>query len=337
MLLSKPYNHEISILSVDIQKGDFVNTPIYTLDNLKINELIVLGEHIYMATLVENKPVFLHIDLPNRKTNTFSFESRGENRFNPISIDSESQLVHLPVTNLYQGCYTTILHSYFKGKSINKITLPKQENKNLINAQWFPLLNQTHFIIGNYNLNIQREISQGLFAGQVNNQGSFKTIRYHDYATNQDYFGYLDKEDQEAMREKITKIQSANKDFHLRYHSQPQRLQRFKDKIIVIDNAFDINLSPKRYSSTRTYVNLPRGWYYSHSTISAFSLGGKLLWTNSVAIDQLKPEKDQHLLQTGYRDNIILSAFLDKNQIHYQKHHINGDSFEKCYKKNLLC
>ncbi|GCC53372.1 hypothetical protein SanaruYs_36150 [Chryseotalea sanaruensis] len=185
-----------------------------------------------------------------------------------------------------------------EGDFIIQKVLPTDGNKSLVFGRINQSVDDTKIVAGVYG-NRNSEYSKGLFVAAIDPFGDSQ-VKYYNFADLENFFSYMKINRQKRVKYRIDKRKNKGKENRFNYRLLVHELVPYKDQFILLGEAFypkyksiDRSISPgffsrSGYGYSGNSEMIFDGYRYTHATVLAFDVNGKLQWDNTFEINDVK-------------------------------------------------
>ncbi len=226
--------------------------------------------------------------------------------------NDEMGLFTVMVSDRNKNKYNTIIAKTFtsRGDLVQENSITPEEKKNLVDAVSTTFNGGYQYIAGTYSKN-SSSYSRGLYLSRFAN-GRQQFIKYHEYASLNNFFGYMTTKREQRVKERIKrraeKGKSSNFNYRLLVHDI---IQRDNEYLLVAEAYYPrySTYTTGAYSQYARYSPTFLGYNFTHAIVVAFNQKGEILWDNSFKID--------NVLTYGLEDLVAVNVYKDKVVLMY--------------------
>jgi hypothetical protein len=214
------------------------------------------------------------------------------------------------------------IRNYDAEGNLNKtIVLEPGPAKNLIFGQSVKMPDDEQVVAGVYGR--FTEYSRGLFVAHISPYGEYQ-INYYNFGDLQHFFSYMKAKREKRIKDRIERRKIKGKKIKFNYRLLVHNLIPYKDKYIMLGEAFYPQYSSRSYNQGYSYSSIGQfyrndlvfeGYHYTHAVVIGFTKKGKLLWDNSFEINDIKSFELEQFVKIHPEESRIVLLYLFQNII----------------------
>jgi len=274
------------------------------------------------------KPFLYQADFNTNTVKPFPFQKGGNAMVTSISVDTLKQETHVFLTQKLNKNNIQFKMFTFDADGKNSEVVPLNiDNKyDITSGKLLSISNDEKIIIGTFNIRPKRykesyanmpqamsATSTGIFYAKISD-GKQEFIKTYPFSKFSNFYAYLSHRAKGKMNKRIAKKEAKGKDYNPQYNILFQDLQKNKDELIMVAEAFypeyethcHTDFNPNGTTSQRCY-SVFIGYRFTHAIVGGFDTDGNMLWDNTLQMMDvlsydLKP-KVKYLIEN---DEILL-------------------------------
>lgn len=323
-LFAVPQTTKINIVRIDFERGEIDEFKGDLLSEIDITSFKVLSNTAFIGGLFFEKPVINSFSFFNLKSKVLHGLFSNNQEISSLEVDENHAEFHVFVKERIKGKCGLALQTYStEGKSLRTIHLPENpESNTFMNGKMLPLNENETFLVGNFANNCS-EYAKGLYLTQLEN-GVEKNTSLINFSDLKNFFSYMSPKRQERIKEKIEQKKREGKDPNLSYKLLAHDLiTTEKGAVLVAEIYYTFSRNPSNYytinSARPNRRELQEDYRFTHTVICEFNKEGKILWDNSVVMDNLESLDLIQQVQVSQLQNRWLLAYLKKGRVFIQE------------------
>lgn len=313
-LFKKVGESKIGVLRIDFDSGDKIYNEGDMLTNMDVEQFVVLRSKAIITGTYNDRPVavlFSFFDktskvLPELHANFFDI--------NEIDVNEQTENIYIMLKNQRHCEY--ILKTYnYDGKLI-KATQIGDRQQTPVSGKILTLNDKEAILTGSYADGCS-QLSKGIYIQHLD-QKEPQFIKFEDL---NNFFKFMSPKREEKMKQRIKNRKQQGKELKLRYRLNLHDIEQTPDGWILIAEVFYPEYkspSSTAFSTLRAYRvgnEVYNNFRFTHTVICSFDKSGKLIWDNSVSLDELESSELSEKVQISMVDNTFLLAYPDENMI----------------------
>lgn len=317
VLLKKDDKTDIAILRVDLTSGDKTFVEGNMLTNMDIEHFSVLKSKAFIGGKYNDRPVVVMYSMFDNSAKVLPEIHANHLQINDIGVNETTETIYIMMKNERNCQYILKIYNY-EGKSIENITLGDKD-KTPITGEILDKIGNSQLLTGSYAEGCSL-YSLGLYLLDLSNDDS--KIQYFSFADFNNFFGYLNEKRAAKMKLRIKEKKMKGKEVKLRYRLLQHEIIPTKEGWMMIAEIFYPEYkSPSNntvFGNWRTYRignEMYNNFRYTHAIICSFDKNGKLLWDNSISLNNIESNALLEKVQVSYNENNIVLAYPDDEKI----------------------
>ncbi|MFY0600005.1 MAG: hypothetical protein JXR03_10065 [Cyclobacteriaceae bacterium] len=315
---------ELLLYEIDAETTDIETYEINTVFPMLLSEFEVLNGTVLLAGSTNYKPAMLTYDFVEQKPKVIPgiYDKQGE--ILDLLMDDELGMFTVIISERTANKNFTVIAKTFtsSGDLIQENKVLPSEKQNIVDGVATNFYGGFQYMAGTYSKK-STTYSNGFYLAKFIN-GRQQLIKYHDYASLDNFFSYMNEKREQRMKEKIKKKAERGKNPNLSYRLLVHDIIQRGDEYLMIAEAYYPRYSNSyssysaygRYSPNSRYNTSFMGFNFTHAVVVAFDKNGEILWDNSFSIDNvLTYGLEEFVSVSTYKDKVVL-MYLDENVIH---------------------
>ena len=288
----------LTIYSYNLADGSLKTLKVKLLSSNYLGDAVLMGQHIYLATMMKKLPLLSMIDL-----------SSGKNTAVVIPIQTPLANIKNMVANHEKGLLTVTVQGGFSkkdvrtthfevyffevGKTQPSISVPieNEQGKYTLDASITWQGEESFVVTGSYSLD--RDVAaNGLYLALFE-QGKQRWIRYHNFGDMPNFFTYMNKRQQIKAEKAVQKKKEKGKDDVIEVLVVSHEVERLANQYVLVAERY----YPTYRQSVNTYfvngqmqtqtVMMFDGYEYTHGVVLGLDESGNKLWDHCFELDNL--------------------------------------------------
>ncbi|MEP0365888.1 MAG: hypothetical protein ABJN36_10410 [Cyclobacteriaceae bacterium] len=319
---SKYDNTELLLFEVQAESAVIDSYEINTVFPIELTEFEVLESTVLLTGNTNYRPVALTYNFIDQKPKVIPgiYDKHGE--IQDLIMDDELGTFTLIVSERMPDRRYTIIAKTFTsgGDLIQENTIDPGDEQSIVDGVATHFYGGYQYMAGTFSEK-STTYSYGFYLAKFVN-GRQQLIKYHNYASLDNFFEYMGEKREKRMKERIRRKAARGKNPGLSYRLLVHDIVQRGDEYLLVAEAYY-----PRYSSSSggtynrfDYMNNAgtafMGYNFTHAIVVSFDRNGNILWDNSFAIDNvLTYSKEEFVAVNVYNDKVVL-MYLDENFIH---------------------
>jgi hypothetical protein len=326
-LFSEPQTPNIVIARINLEHGDIDEFKGKLLGNVDIDFFKVLENTAFLGGSYYEKPIVISFSFFHQKGTVLHGLYDEHLEVNGLEVDEKRNEVNVIVKERRSGKCGLAIQTYSsEGKSLRTIHVPDLDGNSLsfISGKMLPLNEKETLLVGNYSNNCN-EFSKGLYLTRLE-EGLEKGTSIIKFADLKNFFSFMSPKRQEKMKERIEQKKKEGKEPNFSYKLLVHNLlQTEKGSLLIAEIYYaqpknSTNLSASILSGrSGEKDNRTEEYTFTHAVICEFDKTGKILWDNSLVMDNLQSDDLVEQVQVSRLEGKWLLAFLKKGKLNLQQ------------------
>jgi len=298
------------IIRLNSHSGEALAYKFRNLVPMSINEFKVVdgGRKLLVGGYFNYRPVVVLYDLLTNRPNILPGLINHPGIIIQLEKNDEFGTINLLVRNFDRRSPGTWLKTYsYQGQLLKNLKLESPPNQSLIHAHSFQVDSLLHISAGVFG-KTGSDFSYGVF---VNTSGPERQSNSKIYFGDLDnFFSFLKPGGQERKRRRVEKKKAKNKEKKFYYRMKVLQVEKVQEQYVLLAEAYYMKYNNSSYA----YFE---GFKYTHATVVGFDETGKVLWDNSIKIEDVKTLMLDQVVFSQNGENSTLLLYQNKNKIHY--------------------
>lgn len=319
---SRYRSEDLLVYKIDAKTSDFAKMEIHTVFPIQLTFFEVLDDNIIFAGYTNYRPVLLTYNLEEQKPKVVPGFYDTNSDILDIIIDDDSRMFTvIQQEKMKNHRYTISAKTYTSaGDLIQQNSVNPGERQNLVDGSSTTFYGGFQYISGTYSRKASH-YSRGLYLAKFVN-GKQLFIKYHEYASLTNFFGYLTDKREKRVKDRIERKREKGKNPKFSYRLVVHDIIQRGDEFIMIAEAYYPRYSNySNYSSPSAWPGDARynpsfvGYKYTHAIVVSFDRNGNIIWDNSFEINDMETfTLEEFVAVSTYEDKIVL-MYLEENSI----------------------
>lgn len=317
VLLKKDNKTEIAILRVDLNSGDKIYVEGKMLTDMDIEHFSVLKSKAFIGGKYNDRPVVVMFSMFDNSAKVLPEIHANHLQINDIGVNENAETIYIMMKNERNCQYILKMYNY-DGKSIENITLGDKE-KTPITGEILDKIGSSQLLTGSYAEGCSL-FSLGLYLLDLSKEND--KIQYFSFADFNNFFGFMNPKREAKIKSRIKEKKMKGKEVKLRYRLLLHEIIPTKEGWMMVAEIFYPEYkSPTNnitYGNWRTYRignEMYNNFRYTHAVICSFDKNGKLLWDNSISLNNIESNTLLEKVQVSYNEKNIILAYPDDEKI----------------------
>ncbi|MGA0559912.1 hypothetical protein ACO2Q8_24840 [Larkinella sp. VNQ87] len=332
-LLKENADEKIAVMRLNLEDGSIESFKGDLVTPMDIFHFRVLDNIAYLGGYYRSRPVVMSFSFFDLTTKVLPGLYTNHIQLNNIEIDEPRRLVHVMTDATHQrNCEFTVRTYSYEGKLLRTVNLDGNTHS-LISGKLLPLNDEESLLVGNYS-NDCTPYSQGVYISRIRNsaatpgdaiQGNNMAVtpteetRYIDFSELQNFFNYMKPKRQQKMLARLARRKDQGKDTKFRYRLLVHDLIPTDEGLMMLAEVYYPQYRGSAYpylGSVRSYDRYQEGYRYTHAFLCGFDKKGRLLWDNSLPIQDLTSYDLHQMVQVLQDGNTTILAYPHEGEIH---------------------
>jgi hypothetical protein len=328
-------NFDFNVIAMDIRSRGYRSYLVKNLIPFSPSDFNITTTAILIGGYFNSRPVVLHFSFASGRSRLLPgfFNDLGE--INQIKTYDDGLIDILVSTRNIQRKKVLWIRSYTpEGDLIHATILEGGLDKNLIFGKSLRTEDGTLIIAGSFGVR-NVEFSRGIFTTEVS-PGDTPVLKYYNFSDLENFFKFMRPKRETRVVERIEKRKQRGKQNRKSYRFLPQELLQHGNEFLLLGetyfprytyaNPYGFFGGNSIYSgSTIRGERIFDGYRYTHASVIGFDKIGKLVWDNSLEINDIKTftlkqyvkltSKEDQLGMLYLFDNELRSKTIQRNQV----------------------
>jgi hypothetical protein len=317
ILLKKEAQTNIGILRIDLATGDKTYIEGNLLTNIDIEHFKVLKSKVFIGGQYNERPVIVMFSLFDKTSKILPEIHANHLQINDINVNEQTENIYVMLKN-EKTCQYHIKTYNYEGKVIKNLILG-DKSKTPITGEILDKTDGNLVLTGSYAEGCSL-YSMGLYLYDISEKDA--QIQYFNFADFNNFFGYLNEKREAKVKHRIKEKKNKGKEVKLRYRLIQHNIIPTPDGWMMVAEIFypeykypTNNLIFGNWRNYRIGNEIYNNFRYMQAIICFFDKKGKLIWDNSISLNNLESNTLLEKVQVSVNDDKIILAYPDNNKI----------------------
>lgn len=299
---------KIGVLRIDFDSGDKIYNEGNMLTNMDVKHFVVLRSKAIITGQYNDRPVAVLFSLFDKTSKVLPELHANYLDIVEVDVNEQSENIYIMLKN-QRNCNFIIKTYSYEGKLLKSSQIGNR-NQTPVSGKTLSLKDKEVILTGSFSEGCS-QFSNGIYVhrlGQVEPQ----FIRFEEL---DNFFKFLSPKREAKVKERIKNKKNKGKEVNLRYRLHLHEIVQNEDGWILITEIFYPEYkSPNTtmFSSINNYrigTDIYNNFRFTHTVLCGFDKSGKLLWNNSVSMENIESSELNDKVQIFKQKDAFVLAY----------------------------